>query len=712
MRFFAFEGRIKMTLVSDSAIKGYQEDLLERKDFAYNIADIVAKRTENDAFTIGLMGAWGSGKSSVLNLIEERFQKCHRDMITIFFNPWRYSGEEELLMFFFNEIATALDSKLETNGDLVRNFFRTHTEKVGTLISAASGDPSNTGQKVASWLSSFLKTSDLVDFKERVQKLLKEKNKKVVIYIDDIDRLPNENIQELFKVIKLMGDFNYVTYILSFDRDVVTQALAQTYSYQKSSTFLEKIIQLQIEIPLINKKILIKLWQESIERVLNKNEIKLTEKEWLDLDKLITDGFLHNLDDIRKIKNIENSLSYIVPIIKKKIYIVDLLVVESLKFFYPDLYSALKYKKVNIFNKTYDLSSRIIYFNDDQAKKNFYKEIEDDFYNKTKIKEINNYVLVIKMLKELIPSIKIFLTGSDNVLEQRDFKTKLRVGCEEYFDRYFSYNLNPQELPEFVIEKIIREKDEFEIFKAEIKEILSKYDHFQVISKFFIYMDILEKNDKVIMLKYLLKIYYLIDENYNENGFFPIKNNIRLLGCIVDYIKSYDLMGDFFIDCGFLDELGDDLFVNFYYRFTEYNEFYENKEILDKFSKKALLKINHGMNVIDFPNDFIISQVLKLLKLQNGFNSEIYLNEIINSKEDLEVFLTAFCTISHPGGREIKFDKSILEFIDTFYPIDKITYKINQFCPNTQSKSYEDLHLDNGVIEKYLISLKEIELEN
>lgn len=225
-------------------------------------------------------------------------------------------------------------------------------------------------------------------------------------------------------------------------------------------------------------------------------------------------------------------------------------------------------------------------------------------------------------------------------------------------------------------------------------------------------MAILEKNDKLMMLKYLLKIYYLIDENYNENGFFPIKNNIRFLGCIVDYIKSYDLMGDFFIDCGFLDELGDDLFVNFCYRFTEYNEFYENKEILDKFSKKALLKINHGMNLIDFPNDFIISQVLKLLKLQNGFNSEIYLNEIINSKEDLEVFLTAFCTISHPEGRKIKFDKSILEFIHTFYPIDKITYKINQFCPNTQSKSYEDLHLDNGVIEKYLISLKEIELEN
>ena len=56
--------------------------------------------------------------------------------------------------------------------------------------------------------------------------------------------------------------------------------------------------------------------------------------------------------------------------------------------------------------------------------------------------------------------------------------------------------------------------------------------------------------------------------------------------------------------------------------------------------------------------------------------------------------------------------QSLIEFIHTFYPIDKITYKINQFCPGTQSKSYEDLHLDNGVVEKYLISLKEIELEN
>ncbi|MFU9046148.1 hypothetical protein ACNAUY_07105 [Acinetobacter tibetensis] len=105
----------------------------------------------------------------------------------------------------------------------------------------------------------------------------------------------------------------------------------------------------------------------------------------------------------------------------------------------------------------------------------------------------------------------------------------------------------------------------------------------------------------------------------------------------------------------------------------------------------------------------LISRVLKILQLQNDFNSEIYLNKIINNKEDLEVFLTAFCSISHPGGRRIKFDKSILELIHTFYPFDKIIYKINQIFPDMQSKPYEDLDLDSDVVEKYLISLKEFE---
>lgn len=113
-----------MALVSDLAICKAEDDLLERREFSNNIADLIAKRESNEAFTVGLMGTWGSGKSSILNLIDNRIKDEYKNIITIFFNPWRYSGENELLMSFFNHIAEALDEKLETNGELVKNFLK------------------------------------------------------------------------------------------------------------------------------------------------------------------------------------------------------------------------------------------------------------------------------------------------------------------------------------------------------------------------------------------------------------------------------------------------------------------------------------------------------------------------------------------------------------------------------------------------------------
>lgn len=86
-----------------------------------------------------------------------------------------------------------------------------------------------------------------------------------------------------------------------------------------------------------------------------------------------------------------------------------------------------------------------------------------------------------------------------------------------------------------------------------------------------------------------------------------MKNDLWRKFNIVDYINFYDLIGDFFINYDFLDDLDNGLFVNFYYRFLEYNKFYENEEVLDKFLKKVFLKINYGMSLIDFLNKFIIS---------------------------------------------------------------------------------------------------------
>lgn len=149
-------------MINDNDIQSRTEDVLGRTEFANNIANLIANRTDNESFCIALTGAWGSGKTSVLHLIDESFTILNKEsqsskIITISFNPWRYSGEDELMMYFFNEIASSLDKKLTTKAELVKNFFKTHTEKLGTLVSAYSGDPTNSGQTITSWLSGFLK---------------------------------------------------------------------------------------------------------------------------------------------------------------------------------------------------------------------------------------------------------------------------------------------------------------------------------------------------------------------------------------------------------------------------------------------------------------------------------------------------------------------------------------------------------------------------
>ena len=72
--------------------------------------------------------------------------------------------------------------------------------------------------------------------KNEIEKILQEEKKRIVIFIDDIDRLDKSEIQAIFKLVKLSAGFSYTTYVLAFDQEMVASALNEKYgnnSYQK-----------------------------------------------------------------------------------------------------------------------------------------------------------------------------------------------------------------------------------------------------------------------------------------------------------------------------------------------------------------------------------------------------------------------------------------------------------------------------------------------
>ena len=224
---------------ADKPINEEKDDRFQRYPFSRRIADTIISRKSKESIVFGLFGAWGEGKSSVLNFINQELQK-NEHIIRINLNPWRYSDEDSLLYSFFKKIADALGKQLETKGEKFKGFVK----KYGSAGSILGFDFSGIGKSMAE--------QDLEKLKERIDDFLDEGSSKVVIFIDDIDRLDKQEIYALFRLVKLTADFANTTYILSFDETMVAAAIGERFGtgdLKSGASFLEKIIQVPLNIP-------------------------------------------------------------------------------------------------------------------------------------------------------------------------------------------------------------------------------------------------------------------------------------------------------------------------------------------------------------------------------------------------------------------------------------------------------------------------------
>lgn len=93
----------------DSPIQSIEEDLLQRSGFVENLCRIFQTASPNESAVFALHGEWGSGKTSVKNLLLKELEKRgEASPIPIEFNPWAFSGQDQVLEAFFTEIAKAV----------------------------------------------------------------------------------------------------------------------------------------------------------------------------------------------------------------------------------------------------------------------------------------------------------------------------------------------------------------------------------------------------------------------------------------------------------------------------------------------------------------------------------------------------------------------------------------------------------------------------
>ena len=101
-------------LHSDVPILKANEDTLNRRNFAKNLAQVIMDYSAPESFSIGIYGPWGSGKTSVINMVLEAVESASSDIVILRFNPWLCSDSRQLITQFFKQLASAIKLKEKT----------------------------------------------------------------------------------------------------------------------------------------------------------------------------------------------------------------------------------------------------------------------------------------------------------------------------------------------------------------------------------------------------------------------------------------------------------------------------------------------------------------------------------------------------------------------------------------------------------------------
>ncbi len=498
--------------LDDTPIRKKENDLLNRSDFAKKIGQAILNINTENGLCIGLFGPWGSGKTSILHMVLEEIDnetaRQETKPIVLSFNPWNFTTEEQLFHQFFymlaNKFSKRKEKTIKETGDVIKKYADL-AEEISSLIHFKEFKLGFTSVKVlTNFLSnkSILNDKDLSKQRDIIIDRLREQKQKLIIVIDDIDRLPNSEIRLIFQLVSTVAKFPNTIYLLSFDHHIVVNALSEIQKCD-GNNYLEKIVQVPIEIPEIREDLLNKILFAKLDEINNIYKFEFDQNHWKHVYRECLDGQLKTL---REINRLINTLHAKCMVAGNELNFADLVGLTFIENKFPKLYYWIKT------NKSCLVGDIKFWTNATKDKK---KIIED---NEKRILQLfpEQGDLCCRMLRILFPYWGQNGTDSDDVL----FRWK-RIGHRAIFDRYFCLSLDKDEIPRDIIEKVLFNMDEISLsdFLNGVNDIYSgKY----LLNELRASMEELDNERKLLIAKVLIRNGVKFDDDRERFSQFGI----------------------------------------------------------------------------------------------------------------------------------------------------------------------------------------------
>ena len=314
-------------LVRDSAITNQDEDFFGYQKMVDSLlADLYDTDVEKEAFSVGIAGKWGVGKSSFINLLRNSIPKKGGLIVDLY--PRSSMNLSAISLDFFNSLSNTLKGYHTGSWHIVDKYVK----------SLRCIEGKGWFNKTIDAIEVFAKT----DEKERLQNVITEIGRKIFVIIDDLDRLTAPEILEVLKIIDRNGSFKNVIFVVAYDKGYVNAVLRKYLGYEGSEMFTDKYFNFEYSLPAHNFYMERQYVANYIRNKITVNEgDAVTKADLLTVWNRIGDSVVRYLGLMRDVKRFVNILMSRLASVKDNVNIEDFILITLLRYKDLDLYYKL-----------------------------------------------------------------------------------------------------------------------------------------------------------------------------------------------------------------------------------------------------------------------------------------------------------------------------------------------------------------------------------
>jgi hypothetical protein len=324
------------------------------------ICDLIRKTLNKkvcDSFAIGICGRWGSGKTTALKSIKFHLKKEYE---IVELSPWQSNTSDGLIADFFATLANTLfpyDKKL-------RN--KIH-EYANLLIEF--GTNSSVGASIKLFQNCISNNVPINALRQEIEDAIEHNNLKIIVLIDDIDRLNGAELFEVLKLVRNTADFKNIAYVLTYDRQYIVEALNDKI-VSRADEYLEKIFTAEVTLPAHEHYLVLQVLFDELKKHFGSNNAL-----WLQIYNCIIKNKLGSSYKLNQhIKSYRSAIRFANMLIidinmllrnradSQNINFYEFFDLEVLKYFYPADYEQLQYYPESVLCLSRDKKTSRLYF--------------------------------------------------------------------------------------------------------------------------------------------------------------------------------------------------------------------------------------------------------------------------------------------------------------------------------------------------------------